>query len=287
CSNITLRREWRTLDASQRQEYTAAVQCLKTKPSRLHLNHTLYDDFPWVHSRVGEYVHDAAPFLAWHRYFIHIYELALKDECVYTGTLPYWNWELDWSNITQSPIWDSTTGFGGDGSPSSSTKGPILDGYCVSDGPFAGLQILYLDSNHYPHCLSRGFLHEDELLEQAEQLKPEKLEVLHRLDGYEEFNLGVEHGPHLAVPRSIRGDFSLLTAPSDPVFFLHHAQLDRVWWRWQAVKVKRKMAYAGLAARGSESRAETSDLLDMGGLAPMLPVSEILDTTSGLLCYTY
>lgn len=25
----------------------------------------------------------------------------------------------------------------------------------------------------------------------------------------------------------------LTAAPGDPVFFLHHAYLDRVWWRWQ------------------------------------------------------
>lgn len=32
--------------------------------------------------------HDAAPFLPWHRYFIHAYEKALKDHCGYKGTLP-------------------------------------------------------------------------------------------------------------------------------------------------------------------------------------------------------
>lgn len=35
-----------------------------------------------------EIVHDAAPFLAWHRYFVHIYESALKDECGYTASMP-------------------------------------------------------------------------------------------------------------------------------------------------------------------------------------------------------
>jgi hypothetical protein len=55
CSTISLRREWRTLTSDQRQNYIRAVQCLKTRPSRLGLNHTLYDDFPWIHSRVGEY----------------------------------------------------------------------------------------------------------------------------------------------------------------------------------------------------------------------------------------
>lgn len=31
--------------------------------------------------------HDAAPFLPWHRYFIHLYELALRESCGYEGVM--------------------------------------------------------------------------------------------------------------------------------------------------------------------------------------------------------
>jgi tyrosinase len=78
-----------------------------------------------------------------------------------------------------------------------------------------------------------------------------------------------------------------LTNCVDPAFFLHHAQLDRVWWRWQATRPTRKMEYAGAVSHGSEKSAEVSDELDMGGLAPTIAVAEILDAASGLLCYTY
>ena len=33
--------------------------------------------------------HDSAAFLAWHRYFIHIYEEKLKEQCGYSGVLTY------------------------------------------------------------------------------------------------------------------------------------------------------------------------------------------------------
>jgi tyrosinase len=23
------------------------------------------------------------------------------------------------------------------------------------------------------------------------------------------------------------------TSPNDPIFFLHHANIDRIWWNWQ------------------------------------------------------
>ena len=55
CKAPTTRREWRTLNSVEKQDYIRAVQCLKTVPSRLVANQTLYDDFPWVHALIGGY----------------------------------------------------------------------------------------------------------------------------------------------------------------------------------------------------------------------------------------
>ena len=55
CKSPSLRREWRSLDRTEKRNYIEAVKCLKKKDSRLDLNQTLYDDFPWVHQRFGEY----------------------------------------------------------------------------------------------------------------------------------------------------------------------------------------------------------------------------------------
>ena len=56
CKNLTVRHEWRSLSKDQKSEYLRAVQCLRTFPSRLGLglNQTIYDDFPYVYTRVGE-----------------------------------------------------------------------------------------------------------------------------------------------------------------------------------------------------------------------------------------
>ena len=124
----------------------------------------------------------------------------------------YWNWALDWQDITKSPIWDADFGFGGNGDPNVGEL--ILDGHCVTDGPFSDLIIPYLDAEYIPHCLSRGFENGRELAGNGSRFSPEALEALLRVDDYEAFNLGLEDGPHVAIPRSIRGDFSLLTAPS-------------------------------------------------------------------------
>ena len=54
CIDPVIRREWRALSDAEKNDYIAAVQCLRSSSSSLGLNQTLYDDFPYVHSRNGE-----------------------------------------------------------------------------------------------------------------------------------------------------------------------------------------------------------------------------------------
>lgn len=138
----------------------------------------------------------------------------LREQCGYQGQLAYWDWTLDWENITTSPIWDTDTGFGGDGN--SSVSSAVFNAYCVTEGPFAHLEVPYYEHIYQPHCLLRGF---DEHLEDfRDQLKPEALEKLLLSADYDTINLGLENGPHVAIPKSINGDFSLHTAPSGNKF---------------------------------------------------------------------
>ena len=104
CQQLAVRREWRTLSSSERLEYLRAVKCLSSISSSV-CNGTLHDEFAYIHRQIGEYctstshkssnakaltseAHEAAAFLPWHRYFIHLYEQTLKQRCQYAGTLP-------------------------------------------------------------------------------------------------------------------------------------------------------------------------------------------------------
>ncbi|SLM40374.1 Uncharacterised domain, di-copper centre [Lasallia pustulata] len=198
----------------------------------------------------------------------------------------YWNWILDWEDITQAPVWHEKDGFGTNGDPSVGEA--IMGGHCVVDGPFARLEVPYIDKRPKPHCLSRGFESGGQLAKHGSWFRPEAMEKLQRGNDYNAFNLGLEDGPHIAIPRSIRGDFSMFTAPYDPVFFLHHTQLDRLWWTWQQRDPQnRKWQYRGLAAHNFTDPASLTDVIPMGGLAPDIKVAEIIDTESDLLCYIY
>lgn len=217
----------------------------------------------------------------------------------------YWDWALDWEDITKSPVLDYTNGFGGNGN--TSIKEPFLDGFCLTEGPFSRLEMPYIGADYKPHCLSRGFPNREKLARLGQDLRPEALGKVLSLTDYESFNLGLENGPHLAVPKMIRGDFQYFTAPNglcssgykryvgklilwllDPLFFLHHAQLDRLWWTWQKTdRGEKQTEYLGKAVRNSTDLALTSDVIPMGGLAAHVQVSEILSTETELLCYRY
>ncbi|KAK5737665.1 hypothetical protein LTR17_006527 [Elasticomyces elasticus] len=285
------RREWRTLTAADQQDYISAVLCLRTQPSRLtpDSNKTAYDDYPWIHSHVGYFTHNSAPFLPWHRYFLHIYESTLRDQCGYSGSLVYWDWTLDSEALEKSPVFDPITGFGGDGE----VGGEVTigrSGRCLVDGPFTNITADYYDVKYQPHCLSRGFRDLDGSLGHIDghDISPESIEEVLSLTEYESFVTLMESRVHDAIPFGIGGDFETFTAPYDPLFFLHHTQLDRLWWLWQQRQPDKGLSsYGGHKQRHSMEMASMDDDIIMQALAPSVKVAEVMDVEGQLLCYRY
>ena len=285
------RREWRSLSSTQQQDYISAVRCLQTTPSPfLARNGTMaYDDFPWVHSHVGYSTHHSAAFLPWHRYFLAIYETALRETCGYNGGLVYWDWTLDYHALEKSPVFDAKTGFGGDGE----VGGKITvgrTGRCVVDGPFAHNRVNYYDIKYSPHCLSRGFqnLVGDLGHIDGQDVSPQSVEEVLRAETYDKFVELMEGRLHDVIPFGIAGDFETFTAPYDPLFFLHHTQLDRLWWLWQQRSAERVLwAYGGHKSRHSMELASLEDDLEYKGLAGVVKVKEVMNTEKGVLCYRY
>ncbi|KAK0934150.1 hypothetical protein LTR29_014264 [Friedmanniomyces endolithicus] len=230
-----------------------------------------------------------APFLPWHRYFLHIYEKALREECGYAGSLVYWDWTLDSEALEGSPVFDATTGFGGDGE----VGGEITvgrSGRCVVDGPFRNVTADYYDVKFQPHCLSRGFRDQEGNLGHIDghEISPESIEEVLGLDEYEKFVALMESRVHDAIPFGIAGDFETFTAPYDPLFFLHHTQLDRLWWLWQQRQPDKGLtAYGGHKERHSMKMASLEDEIGMRKLAPSIKVAQVMDVEGDFLCYRY
>ncbi|KAI3396132.1 hypothetical protein diail_463 [Diaporthe ilicicola] len=307
CTNPDKRREWRSLSTTEQEEYISAVKCLATKPSRLNLTTTLYDDFSYVHNELNNKINFVASFLPWHRWFVHIYEQALHDDCGLSFPMPYWDWSLDAGHLQDSPLLSGSpaTGFGGSGpggsaSASPSRPNPLTS--CVPDGAFANLTVAYYAGAVRPHCLNRAF--SDGLADDPQ--KTASMSAYYRYytpsslasmtasnNGFVPFWRALEDGPHRAVHNALGGDMVPGTSPNDPLFMMHHAQVDRLWWLWQRQDWAARSADFGgnreQVVSGSEAAddATLADPLAFLGVGADVTVETVMTTDNSLLCYAY
>ncbi|KAI6351064.1 hypothetical protein MCOR25_010172 [Pyricularia grisea] len=269
-------------------------------------------------------IHGTGNFLTWHRYITWAYETALREECGYKGTQPYWNWFHSADDMTKSPVFDgSDTSLGGNGefkehNGTVGGGGAIFipsgeGGGCVTTGPFAnfsanigpvrpGMDGLEpsptgaLGSN--PRCLSRDlsnivsrtyFTH-DNLHNLTVGLASSSIELMQTEfqgrfgDGF----LGMHGSGHFGVG----GEASdLYSSINDPSFYLHHSMVDFVYWIWQALHPEQANDVAGtITINNSPPSRDTrkDDLLRMGVTTQDRPISELLDTLGGTPgCYIF
>ena len=181
----------------------------------------VYDQFVAMHRHAGR-AHGTSDFLPWHREFIRRFEVALQ--AVDPGvSLPYWNWGLGTREETEDLFQDSRMG------PRPETEGAVASGYfsaARSNGPTWTPPLRRGASQSV-----NGLPTREQVLALLQESTYEALRVdLERMDGIES-RLEAIHG---SVHGWIGGDMGAAgTSPSDPIFFLHHAQVDRIWAMWQ------------------------------------------------------
>jgi len=255
---LRIRKDQSTLTLGERRSFINTVLELKRKPSQMFPpSQNRYDDYVMIHvmamidMELGHgQAHRGSAFLPWHREFIRRFEIDLQtiDQRV---TLPYWDWTVD--NTESSSIWNVDF-MGGNGRPD--------DGRVMS-GPFAhgsgnwNLNILDKDDPNPGPDLRRKFgtFPNVPSLPTSEQVA-DTLKVVpydcppwnenqntqpsfrNRLEGW--YGAGRIHNRvHLWVGGGSNEDGTDLgtmvwsTSPNDPVFFLHHCNIDRLWAEWQ------------------------------------------------------
>lgn len=75
---------------------------------------------------------------------------------------------------------------------------------------------------------------------------------------------------------------------ADPLFYVHHANLDRIWRQWQLSKPGRLWEISGRSTTDPPYEEVTLDYpLVMGSLGPTTPIRQVMDTLSNTSCYTY
>lgn len=89
------------------------------------------------------------------------------------------------------------------------------------------------------------------------------------------------------------------TSPGDPVFFLHHNYIDRLWWQWQAANPDSRLNDISgttfnktfLIQQGTTAPAAAEATLDyvinISDIMQDVTIGDVMNVQNGLLCYDY
>lgn len=308
CTSPEVRKEWRELTSEEKADYLRAAKCLRELPKQKYAEvdavKTRMDELVWTHFSLNLDIHFVANFLPWHRWYVKLHEDMLRKECGFKGTQPYWDWSIDADalNTVNSPIFDAATGFGGDAKLTGSNEPGFRR--CVVDGAFANTNITigmgWPDVNtqgNRKHCLTREFnggMGRDDKGEmilgdmQASAYNSRVMRTIDGFDRYVDMHDMLEGLPHAQIHSIIFGDMGPATSPNEPLFMVHHANVDRAWARWAGRNATRLADYAGFNDRSKSQSASINDKMPVMQLADVAPVvSNYMDIQGGPLCYTY
>ncbi|KAJ3305886.1 hypothetical protein HDU76_004926 [Blyttiomyces sp. JEL0837] len=231
CSQLRYRKEWRDLTDDEKNDYIRAVDGIRLLPSTAG-RRSLFDDIVAVHAVALKYIHGNPIFLPWHRAFLAFYERSLQ-RIVPSVMVPYW----DWGHDGQAPL--SNLQLFSNLSTSVGTRGdPNADDPCISDG-FA-----HTWESMYGFCLARNYTDSTTVYDTS-VMGP----LVNGASNYTQFSMTLEtaHNYLHYYIGGIGGDLYYIdTSPNDPIFFLHHANVDRYWYLWQKAHPQSAMDYMGI-----------------------------------------
>ncbi|RYP34487.1 hypothetical protein DL767_004263 [Monosporascus sp. MG133] len=291
--NVRVRKEWHVnpLRLSSQNVLT---------PSR-----SMFDSFGLLHYYQTPYVHNSVYFLLFHRVYIWLFEEKLRTVCGYTGTFPYWEWGLDCGGVEQSPLFDgSPTSMGGNGERVNGSQGMFpggTGGGCVKEGPFSNYTVNLgpLTARnplaHNPRCLKRDLNTQicrasaslknttEVMLESPNvELFQANLQGDFRYPESRKWGFSVHGGGHFIIAGDPGSDFYF--SPLEPAFYLHHGQIDRMYFVWQNIDWENRQDVAGtitMMNRPPSRNGTLDDVVDMEPLGGAYTLGEMLDTTNG------
>ena len=243
----------------------------------------------------AEWCYSQGQFFFFHRYFTWLYERALQEECGYKGTQPYWDWTISWEDPRQSTVFDGSAwsmGSNGQSIPHGPTNisafginaalAPATGGGCTYSGPFANLTVNLGPVAFKPYGPDHGLGYNPRCLVRdlspvwSSQLKPtDVIRVLSSFTDLGSFDTafealdGVHAGGHFTMG-GLGGD--AFSSSGDPAFYLHHAQVDRIWTIWQNLNAENRtnQVYGTNTAFNGEWPLTSKPCRDLMGRFPLL-----------------
>jgi tyrosinase len=232
-----VRKNQSALTDREKSDFIDAIKTLKTtyNPGSTL---SIYDEFVQTHYNAfaSGQAHEGPAFLAWHREFLLLFEQELQTVNP-AVTIPYWDFTVD--NSASSSIWDKHF-LGGNGDPN--------DNWIVKDGPFARGQWTLNVDGYDGTDLRRQFGEFVSSLPTAADVANALQADLYDVYPYDSgspidhsFRNNIEGFNHpTAEPELhnrvhgwIGGSMAIAYSPNDPVFWMLHADIDRVWAEWE------------------------------------------------------
>jgi tyrosinase len=229
----------------------------------------------------GNAAHSAPIFLPWHRlYLIRLEEEIQRVLGDNTVGLPYWDWaadgELPVNDQWQTQLWNQDHLGEARGQLQSGTLNAMrvrlyqnpMNGTLLSIQPRQITREAGLDANFPVLPMKSGV---QQALDETDYddfpWSQSSIGHRNRLEGWID-------GPqlHNLVHVWIGGDMAPGTSPNDPVFFLNHCNVDRIWEAWMGENGR---VYAPLANQGPAGH-RINDLM-VAILGAALPPSDVLD----------
>ncbi|PGH13112.1 hypothetical protein AJ79_03819 [Helicocarpus griseus UAMH5409] len=299
CTEPGQRRAWHTFTNEEKLAYIEAELCLMELPAQsdLPFAQTRFDELQAAHALQAYATHYVGAFLPFHRIYMHAHETVLRNECGYKGHQPYWYEQMDSGKFSASVVFDPVYGFGGNGNGA--------DG-CIADGPFANYTN-HIGPNYTftDNCINRYV--DDEISNWTSQSEVDK--CLHETEWDAAWNC-IHLNPHDGGHAGVGGaPGHRVASPGDPLFYLHHTWLDKVWWDWQKLdKEVRTTTISGpnvmpddapfpplpdsipkpTGADGDPGTETTmTHVLNMYGVIPNQTIADVMDIQGGYLCYEY
>ena len=205
------------------------------------------------HSRSASPADIALLFFPWHRAYLYYFELALQsrlgprfsiqppeDAALADLGLPWWDWTSVESH--QGGIPSAYSQAPGDGQPNPLASALVPVGTDrTSIGVWSDFT-LQLVRDRVPGALAETGSPQtqrdpdppNELPRYGPVENPESVEAILTASTFEDFSIRLESGPHNEVHTWVGGAMTITaTAAFDPIFWSHHAMIDRLWYIWQ------------------------------------------------------
>ncbi|KAL6711547.1 hypothetical protein ACN47E_004481 [Coniothyrium glycines] len=271
CSSVRIRQEWDSYSDSDRQAFISAIRCLQTnRPSgQFAASQSRYEDLVALHQRLTPNIHGNAKFLLWHRYYLWTFEQMLRSDCGFNRNLPWFDETRYAGRFAQSSIFSSRW-FGSIN----------VGGNCVTDGQFANLALnIGPGTGNSRHCLSRNN-DDSSTINTGNSM----VDACNGRSSYADMAACAEGGAHAWGHNGIGAVMSdVYASPGDPVFFLHHAFIDRNFRIWQ--NRFGQNVVGGNDVSGNAITTNTN--INVYGFRPDVRVGAILNTQGPALCYRY